>query len=87
MPRYCQMRPKGKSGMHGATGLIDPPFRGINIYYAAIMGGQNGNNRYDTNWPRNDAKSLYSQNKTKNVENWRRRFHLRSLWICYVGEF
>ena len=41
----------GKSGTHGATGLIDPPFRGINIFHAAIMGGQNGNNRYDTNRP------------------------------------
>ena len=59
-----------KMGTHGATGLIDRHFRGINIFQAAIHGGQNGNNRYDTNRFRNDTKSLYTQSRTKNVGHW-----------------
>jgi hypothetical protein len=50
----------------GAAGLIDPYFRGINIQ-SCHSGGQNGNDRYDTNRPSNNTKSLYSQNRTKNV--------------------
>ena len=50
-------------------------------------GGQNGNNHYDTNRPRNNTKSLYSQNRNENFGHLWRRFHLWSLWTCYVGEF
>ena len=32
------MRPRGKSGTRGATGLIDRHFRGNNMFQAAIMG-------------------------------------------------
>src|SRR5262249_30039201 len=79
-------RPEAKFGRAAQPGCLIRLFGGL-IYCSCHVGGQNGNNRYDTNQPRNNTKSFYSQNRTQNVGHWRRRFHLWPLWTCHVEEF
>jgi hypothetical protein len=78
---------RGKNETYGVTGLRGRYFRGIDVFSLAIyLGEEDGDDTHDTSRPRDNTKSFDSSCRKENVGYRRRRFYLRTLWLCCFGE-